>query len=107
MKKQQKKNNPFKVNHVRSIKIKAKAQAVKGQLKKLKDIVNRKINTADEELKDLVEVVRQPKVDETAVEVPKKPDSLATNAQRIESYKLAEQNAEEALNRLENWSCDK
>ena len=42
-----------------------------------------------------------------ATDPPAKPDSLISNAQRIQNYKLAEENAEEALNRLENWSCDK
>lgn len=108
MKKQnQKKHNPFKVNHVRSLRVKAKAQPIKGQLKNLKDLINKKVNAVDEDLKALGEIVRQPIKPNSTVQQNAKPDSVVSNSQLIENYEMTEKNTEDALKRLETWNCEK
>uniref|UniRef100_T1HU09 Uncharacterized protein n=1 Tax=Rhodnius prolixus TaxID=13249 RepID=T1HU09_RHOPR len=105
--KNQKKNNPFKVNHVRSIKSKAKAKAYSGRLKKLIDLVKTKVENIDNQLKNIEEIVRQ------TPEVLKCNSEMSNNTEGsmkkkiIEQFKKTEINTEEALAKLETWSCSK
>ncbi|KAK9502876.1 hypothetical protein O3M35_011567 [Rhynocoris fuscipes] len=112
MKNHKTKNNPFKVNHVRSLKLKAKAKAYTGQLKKLKDMVKTKVETADDQMKSLEEVIRQPTnstTSETDVHIATNIEENEKIEERkkkiVEDFVKNEKNTEEALSKLENWNC--
>ncbi|KAF6213899.1 hypothetical protein GE061_011624 [Apolygus lucorum] len=108
MKKQQKKKNPFKVDHVRSIKMKAKAKQYTGQLKQLKCVVSDKVKSTNEQLAVLEDVVRQgPKKEvensDTHKDITTRNEKVFQTA--IDQYNQSQKTEADALDKLSNWTC--
>ncbi|BES92550.1 Hypothetical protein NTJ_05359 [Nesidiocoris tenuis] len=107
--KNSKKKNPFKVDQVRSIKMKAKAKQYTGNLKQLKAIVKDKVKSTDDQLSALEDVVRtSQKKDADASNKNKSVDSEKIHNDRkqiIDDYEKSMKTEGDALDKLANWTC--
>uniref|UniRef100_A0A0A9XX48 Endoribonuclease Dcr-1 n=1 Tax=Lygus hesperus TaxID=30085 RepID=A0A0A9XX48_LYGHE len=108
MRKQQKKKNPFKVDHVRSIKMKAKAKQYTGKLKQLKCVISDEVKSTNEQLSVLEDIVRQgSKKDvenaQTNKDSKSKDDKVFQAA--VDQYNQSKKNEADTLDKLATWTC--